>query len=201
MYMTGDLDAATDAARAAAAAGFAMGLAVGMLEGRFTPYIGMAAFSFGLAQSKQALLAGNYELAALDFTFAIFSFFTGVYKPLTMPVRFQNASASAFPKKAYSNPSNRPKYAKDQVEQVWNNAKQSNDRVYDPNNGDELFSNLSEPRTRQRNMGHKPGKKYSDLHKDYMDDKITLDEFLLDYHNPDNYVPEAWLSNQSHAHE
>ena len=87
MYMTGDLDAATDAARAAAAAGFAMGLAVGMLEGRFTPYIGMAAFSFGVAQAKQALDAGYTELAALDFTLAIFSFFTGVYKPLAMPVR------------------------------------------------------------------------------------------------------------------
>ena len=87
MYMTGDLDAATDAARAAAAAGFAMGLAVGMLEGRFTPYIGLAAFSFGLAQSKQALQAGHYELAALDFTLAIFSFFTGVYRPLAAQAR------------------------------------------------------------------------------------------------------------------
>ena len=87
MYMTGDLDAATDAARAAAAAGFAMGLAVGMLEGRLTPYIGYAAFSFGLAQSKQAWEAGYTELAVLDFTLAVFSFFTGVYKPLKMPAR------------------------------------------------------------------------------------------------------------------
>jgi len=87
MYMTGDLDAATDAARAAAAAGFAMGLAVGMLEGRFTPYIGMAAFSFGVAQAKQAWKAGYEGLAVLDFTLAIFSFFTGVYKPLTTSVR------------------------------------------------------------------------------------------------------------------
>jgi len=87
MYMTGDLDAATDAARAAAAAGFAMGLAVGMLEGRFTPYIGYAAFSFGLAQSKQAWKAGYKELAVLDFTLAIFSFFTGVYRPLAAQAR------------------------------------------------------------------------------------------------------------------
>jgi len=102
MYLTGDIDAANEAARAAAAAGFAMGMAVGMLEGRFTPYIGLAAFATGISQAKQALQAGYYELAALDFTLAIFSFFTGVYRPLAaqargagrLPVANGNASAN-----------------------------------------------------------------------------------------------------------
>jgi len=87
LYLTGDINAAEDAAANAAAAGFAMGIAMGMLEGRLTPYIGAAAFGLGLAQAKHEWDAGHHELAAVDFTLAIFSFFTGVYKPLTMPVR------------------------------------------------------------------------------------------------------------------
>jgi len=105
MYLTGDIDAADNAAADAAAAGFVMGLAVGMLEGRFTPYIGVAAFSFGLAQAKQAWKAGYTELAVLDFTLAIFSFFTGVYRPLAaqargagrLPVSAANAAPSRQP--------------------------------------------------------------------------------------------------------
>ena len=50
-------------------------------------------------------------------------------------------------------------------------------------------------------MGHKPGKKYSDLHKDYMDGKITKEEFLREYRDPNNYWPEDWLENQSHKWE
>ena len=40
----------------------------------------------------------------------------------------------------------------------------------------------------------KPGQKYSDLHKDYLDGKLTVEEFLKEYRDLNNY----WLENQSH---
>ena len=40
-----------------------------------------------LEQAKQAWKAGYEELAVLDFTLAIFSFFTGVYRPRAAQVR------------------------------------------------------------------------------------------------------------------
>ena len=87
-YLTGDINAAEDAAADAAAAGFAMGIAVGMLEGgRLTPYIGIAAFGVGLVQAKHEWEAGHHGLAAVDFTLAVFSLFTGVYRPLAAQVR------------------------------------------------------------------------------------------------------------------
>jgi len=87
LYLTGDINAAEDAAADAAATGFAMGIAMGMLEGRLTPYLGVAAFGFGLAQAKQEWQAGHHALATVDFTLAVFSFFTGVYKPMAAQVR------------------------------------------------------------------------------------------------------------------
>ena len=103
--------------------------------------------------------------------------------------------------KPYSNPKNRPKYADGQVDEVWENAKQADGKVYDPNTGEELIWDRTKPRTRQWNMGHRPGKKYSDLYKDYMEGKLTLEEFLREYRDPKNYWPEHWLENQSHKWE
>jgi len=50
-------------------------------------------------------------------------------------------------------------------------------------------------------MGHKPGKEYRKLHKDYMDGKISKEQFLREYRNPENYKPESRKENQSHRHE
>jgi len=103
--------------------------------------------------------------------------------------------------KPYADPKNRPAYAEGQVEEVWRNAQDENGRVFDPHTGEELFWDRSQPRTRQWDMGHSEGFKYSDLHQDYMDGKISLMQFLREYRNPNYYQPESWLENQSHKWE
>jgi len=50
-------------------------------------------------------------------------------------------------------------------------------------------------------MGHKPDAKYSDLHRDCMDGKITKEEFLHRYRDPNNYRPELPINNRCHKYE
>lgn len=50
-------------------------------------------------------------------------------------------------------------------------------------------------------MGHKPGKEYRKLHKQYMDGKISKDNFLEEYRNPKSYHPEMPSTNRSHKYE
>ena len=50
-------------------------------------------------------------------------------------------------------------------------------------------------------MGHKPGEKYSEAHKKYMDGEMSLEDFLKWYRNPDNYRPQSRYSNRSHKYE
>lgn len=50
-------------------------------------------------------------------------------------------------------------------------------------------------------MGHKPGKEYKKLHKDYMDGKISKSKFLKEYKNPNNYQPESKSANRSRKYE
>ena len=104
-------------------------------------------------------------------------------------------------RKPYSNPKNRPNYGEGQVEEVWETAKQPDGNVYDPNTGELLEWDQTKPRRDQWDMGHKPGKEYRKLHKDYMDGKITKEEFLKEFRNPNNYQPEAPSSNRSHQYE
>ena len=94
----------------------------------------------------------------------------------------------------------RPSYSKNQVETVWENAKQKNGKVYDPNTGQELTWNKSQ-KPRQWDMGHKPGKEYKKLHKDYMDGKISKSKFLKEYKDPNNYRPESKSANRSRKYE
>ncbi|MGX4668825.1 GH-E family nuclease [Cerasibacillus sp. JNUCC 74] len=63
--------------------------------------------------------------------------------------------------KPYSNPKNRPKYGKGQVEKVWGDAQDIDGKVYDPNTGEELFWNKSKTRAGQWDMAHTPENKYS----------------------------------------
>lgn len=104
-------------------------------------------------------------------------------------------------KKPYSDPKNRPKYEDGQVENVWENAKQKDGNVYDPNTGELLEWDKDKSRAGQWDMGHKPGQEYRKLHQDYMDGKISKEEFLAEYRNPDNYQPEAVSANRSHKYE
>ncbi len=65
--------------------------------------------------------------------------------------------------KTYKN--SRPKYAKGQVDEVFENAQKSNNgKVIDPS-GKEITWDKSKIRNGQWDMGHIPGEKYSDMHK------------------------------------
>ncbi|MGG0703930.1 WXG100 family type VII secretion target [Bacillus paramobilis] len=102
-------------------------------------------------------------------------------------------------KKPYSK--SRPSYGKGQVEEVWENAKDSIDgKVYDPS-GVEIIWDKSKSRSGQWDMGHIPGEKYSDMHELYMNEIITKEEFLKWYRNPENYRPELPSTNRSHKYE
>jgi NAD+--asparagine ADP-ribosyltransferase len=93
--------------------------------------------------------------------------------------------------KPYSNPKNRPAYGEGQVDEVWDKAKQPDGNVYDPNTGEKLEWDKDKSRAGQWDMGHNSGKEYRKSHKDYMDGKITKEEFLNEYRDPSNYKPEA----------
>ena len=84
----------------------------------------------------------------------------------------------------YSNPQNRPKYGKGQVEKVWGDAQDIDGKVYDPNTGEELFWNKSKTRAGQWDMGHTPENKYSKWHKKYIEGELTKEEFLKWYREP-----------------
>jgi hypothetical protein len=94
----------------------------------------------------------------------------------------------------------RPPYKAGLVEEVWAKAKK-NGKIFDPNTGQELFWDAAKNRWDQWHMGHKPGKKYSELVDSYVDGKITWEDFLKEYNNPENYWPEHPLANVGHAYE
>lgn len=50
-------------------------------------------------------------------------------------------------------------------------------------------------------MGHVTGEKYSDKHREYMDGKMTKEEFLAWYRDPKNYRSELPSTNRSHRYE
>jgi hypothetical protein len=95
----------------------------------------------------------------------------------------------------------RPSYGKGQVEQVWENAKDPiTGKVYDPS-GVEITWDPTKPRNGQWDMGHMPDAKYSVMHQLYMDDLMSLEDFLAWYRNPANYRPELPSTNRSHKYE
>ena len=112
--------------------------------------------------------------------------------------------------KPYADPTRRPAYGEGQVEEVWKNAQDAEGRVFDPNPpGPELFwdktidptTGKPKPRDMQWDMGHITNQKYKQKHKDYMDGKIDLEEFLDWYRDPKNYQPERPGSNRSRKHD
>jgi len=102
-------------------------------------------------------------------------------------------------KKPYS--TSRPPYAKGQVDDVWESARQSDGNVYDPNTGQLLEWDKTKSRNGQWDMGHKPGLEYKKYKNDYLDGKITKKEFLDKHRNPAHYQPEAPGPNRSHKYE
>ena len=98
----------------------------------------------------------------------------------------------------YSN--SRPTYADGQVEAVWELWKSADGKVYDPS-GQEIIWDKTKPRKGQWDMGHIPGQKYAEVHKKYVEGKMTKEEFLAWYRNPANYRPELPKTNRSHKYK
>jgi hypothetical protein len=97
--------------------------------------------------------------------------------------------------KPYS--TSRPPYAKDQDVMVWESAKDAKGNVFDPETNEQLFWDRSKPRNGQWDMGHKPEEQYKYKHADYMSGKISKEEFLSWYRDPNNYRPQSVWSNRS----
>ena len=115
------------------------------------------------------------------------------------PQQLGNVGESSSGSKPYTN--SRPSYGKNQVNEVWENAKDPiTGKVYDPS-GVEITWDKTKPRNGQWDMGHIPSEKYSEMHQLYMDDVISKDEFLEWYRNPRNYRPELPSTNRSHKYE
>jgi hypothetical protein len=98
---------------------------------------------------------------------------------------------------------NRPPYEDGLVDRVWARAqKESPDGIVrDPNTKEVLTWDRNKPRDGQWDMGHKRGKKYSELVDSYVNGKISMSEFMKEYNNIDNYHPESPVANRSHQHE
>ncbi|WP_396613258.1 DUF4157 domain-containing protein [Haloferax sp. S1W] len=113
--------------------------------------------------------------------------------------RFEQTRNDEGESKPYAN--SRPDYADGQVEAVWEQAKDEDGNVYDPNTGEKLEWDRSKPRDGQWDMGHRPDREYRHLHRAYMNDRISKEQFLREYRNPDNYRPEKPPENRSGKHE
>lgn len=87
-------------------------------------------------------------------------------------------------------------------EQIYNNAKGPTGKVYDPvPNGKEIVWRPGEPLRGNWYKGHKPGYEYRHLVKALREGRITEEQFLDYYNDPQYYRPETPETSSSHAHE
>jgi hypothetical protein len=93
------------------------------------------------------------------------------------------------------------RYREGVVEKVWENAKDTNGKVFDPNTGEELHWDRSRNRDDQWDMGHKKNKSYDQLKNDFIEGRISRQKFLDEYNNPENYRPEAVPANRSRRYQ
>ena len=101
--------------------------------------------------------------------------------------------------KPYTN--SRPSFRKGVVEEVWENAKDADGLVRDPNTGEVINWTPGESRKGVWDMGHIPQAKYSEMHEAYMNGELTTKEFVDWYNDPANYRPELPSNNRSHKYE
>lgn len=78
--------------------------------------------------------------------------------------------------------------------------KKNGGKVIDPT-GKEITWDKTRKRAGQWDMGHIPGEKYSEKHRQYMSGEISKSEFLEWYRDPFNYRPELPSTNRGHKYE
>ncbi len=101
--------------------------------------------------------------------------------------------------RAYEN--GRPSYRRGVEETTYNNAKDVNGKVYDPESGAEIVWQPGQARQGVWNMGHRPGFEYRHLLRALREGRITQEEFLNQYNNPAHYRPETPHTSSVGAHE
>jgi hypothetical protein len=101
--------------------------------------------------------------------------------------------------KAYED--SRPSYSDKTVNEVFENNKKADGKVYDPETLEEITWKPGDPREGVWSMGHKPGYEYRHLHKAYMEGRITKEQFLEYFNNPKYYRPETPSTSSSGKHE
>ena len=98
----------------------------------------------------------------------------------------------------------RPSYTADQVREVWEAAKDADGEVWvmgPDGNPVRVEWEPGQPRQGVWDMGHQSDRPYRDLREDYLSHRISREEFLEAYHDPDNYRPEDPSRNRSHVDE
>ena len=100
----------------------------------------------------------------------------------------------------YLNPKNRPSFRKgivDKVREAFTDA----DGVLRDWRGKPVDWQPGQPRAGIWDMGHKPGHKYSDIWRSYVNGEMTPKEFLDWYNEPQNYRVEFSSRNRAHIDE
>jgi hypothetical protein len=101
--------------------------------------------------------------------------------------------------KAYED--NRPSHTDDAINDTYNNNKDVDGKVYDPETGEEIIWSPGQPRQGVWSMGHKPHYEYRHLRKAYMEGRITKEEFLKYFNDPKYYRPETPTTSSKGLHE
>ena len=91
----------------------------------------------------------------------------------------------------------RPKFRKGVEEQVWDDNKHSDGKVYDPDSGEEIEWTKGTPRVGKWDMGHKPGFEFWRSVIRFMKNLMTKKELRDEYNDPNRYRPELPKSNRS----
>ena len=100
----------------------------------------------------------------------------------------------------YLNPKNRPSFRKgivDKVRETFTDA----DGVLHDWRGKPVDWQPGQPRAGIWDMGHKPGHKYSDVWRSYVNGEMTPQQFLDWYNEPQNYRVEFSSRNRAHIDE
>ena len=100
----------------------------------------------------------------------------------------------------YLNPKNRPSFRKGIVDKVRKEFTDADGVLHDWR-GKPVDWQPGQPRAGIWDMGHKPGHKYSDVWRSYVNGEMTPQQFLDWYNEPKNYRVEFSSRNRAHIDE
>jgi rhs protein len=100
----------------------------------------------------------------------------------------------------YLNPKNRPSFRKGIVDKVRDEFTDADGVLHDWR-GKPVDWQPGQPRAGIWDMGHKPGHKYSDVWRSYVNGEMTPQQFLDWYNEPKNYRVEFSSRNRAHIDE